>query len=133
MSASSDPIADMLTKIRNAQRAGHTQVDVPSSGIKREIARLLKAEGYIRHYKVIDDEKQGVLRVFLRYGSGKDPLITGIKRISKPGRRVYAKKDNLPNVLGGAGMAILSTSSGIMTDRECRKFGIGGEVICYVW
>lgn len=133
MGQSTDPIADMLTKVRNGYQAKHSQVDVPSSIIKTDIARLLKNGGYIRHYKVIDDEKQGVLRIFLRYGSDGQPLITKVKRVSKPGRRAYTKITSLSPIMRGEGMTILSTSCGIMSDKECRKRNIGGEVICYVW
>ena len=129
----SDPIADMLTRIRNASSVFHDRVDVPASNLKRELARILKEEGYIRDYKVTDDGKQGVLRIYLKYVPPKREVITGIKRISKPGRRVYAKSDQVPRVLGGLGVAVLSTSRGVMTDREARKRRIGGEVICYVW
>ncbi|HAW49363.1 TPA: 30S ribosomal protein S8 [bacterium] len=133
MSRSSDTIGDMLTKIRNAQMAGHREVDIHSSIIKIEIARILKEEGYIRTYKVIDDRKQGVLRVFLRYGPKKEPMITEIMRISKPGKRVYAGKDKIPSILGGHGIAILTTPYGVMTDKDARNRGIGGEVICGVY
>lgn len=129
----SDPIADMLTRIRNASSVFHDSVDVPASNLKKELARILKEEGYIRDYKVNDDGKQGVLRIYLKYVPPKREVITGIKRISKPGRRVYAKSDQVPRVLGGLGVAVLSTSNGVMTDREARKRRIGGEVICYVW
>lgn len=128
-----DPIADMLTRIRNASSVFHDSVDVPASKIKKELARILKEEGYIRDYKVNDDGKQGVLRIYLKYAPPKRQVITGIKRISKPGRRVYAKSDQVPRVLGGLGVAVLSTSRGLMTDREARRQRIGGEVICYVW
>jgi small subunit ribosomal protein S8 len=133
MGQSTDPIADMLTKIRNSCKAKHPQVDLPSSIIKTDIARLLKDEGFIRHYKVIDDEKQGTLRIFLRYGEDDESLITKIKRVSKPGRRAYTKIASLSPIMRGNGLAILSTSAGIMSDKECRKKNIGGEVICYVW
>lgn len=128
-----DPIADMLTRIRNASSVKHESVDIPRSKLKEELARILKGEGFIREYKVIEDDKQGTIRVYLKYDSGKGQVIRGIKRISKPGLRVYANKDEVPRVLGGLGVAILSTSQGIMTDRVARKAGIGGEVICYVW
>ncbi|NLM68648.1 MAG: 30S ribosomal protein S8 [Firmicutes bacterium] len=128
-----DPIADMLTRIRNANSVKHESVDIPASKMKNEVARILKEEGYIRDYKVIDDNKQGILRIYLKYGPNDERVITGIKRISKPGLRVYAKKDEVPRVLGGLGIAILSTSQGIMTDKAARKGNIGGEVICYVW
>lgn len=128
-----DPIADMLTRIRNANIRYRDKVDVPGSKLKLEIARILKEEGYIRDYQWINDKKQGVLRLYLKYGPNKERVITGLKRISRPGLRVYARHDQLPRVLGGLGIAILSTSKGVMTDREARRLGIGGEVLCYVW
>ena len=128
-----DPIADMLTRIRNASSVKHDTVDIPGSKFKVELARILKEEGFIREYKFIEDDKQGNLRVFLKYGAGKERVITGIKRISKPGLRVYANKEEVPRVLGGLGIAILSTSGGVMTDKQARSAGVGGEVICYVW
>lgn len=128
-----DPIADMLARIRNANLIYRDKVDIPGSKLKREIARILKEEGYIRDYQWINDKKQGVLRVYLKYGPNKERVITGLKRISRPGLRVYARHDELPRVLGGLGVAILSTSQGVMTDRQARKLGIGGEVLCYVW
>lgn len=128
-----DPIADMLTRIRNASSVKHESVDIPRSKLKEEIARILKGEGFIKEYKVIEDNKQGTIRVYLKYDAGKGQVIQGIKRISKPGSRVYANKDEVPRVLGGLGVAILSTPQGIITDRTARKAGIGGEVICYVW
>lgn len=129
----SDPIADMLTRIRNASSVFHETVDVPASGLKKEVARILKEEGYIRDYRVEDDGKQGMIRIYLKYAPPKRQVITGIKRISKPGLRVYAKRDAIPKVLGGLGVAILSTSRGVMSDREARRSRVGGEVICYVW
>ncbi|MDD4518512.1 MAG: 30S ribosomal protein S8 [Limnochordia bacterium] len=131
--ALTDPIADMLTRIRNANSAYHEKVDIPASKIKIELARILKEEGYIRDYKVYRDDKQGVLRVFLRYGQNKERVMRGLKRISKPGLRVYANKDEIPKVLGGLGCAVLSTSQGVMTDKAARKHGVGGEVLCYIW
>ena len=128
-----DPIADMLTRIRNASSVKHDTVDIPGSKFKVELARILKEEGFIREYKFIEDDKQGNLRVFLKYGAGKERVITGIKRISKPGLRVYANKEEVPRVLGGLGISILSTSGGVMTDKQARSAGVGGEVICYVW
>lgn len=128
-----DPIADMLTRVRNASFVKHESVDIPRSRLKEDLARILKDEGFIREYKVIEDNKQGIVRVYLKYDSNKGQVIQGIKRISKPGLRVYANKDEVPRVLGGLGVAVLSTSQGIMTDRLARKEGIGGEVICYVW
>ena len=128
-----DPIADMLTRIRNASSVKHESVDIPRSKLKEELARILKDEGFIKEYKVIDDNKQGMIRIYLKYDPAHGAVIKGIKRISKPGTRVYAAKEEVPRVLGGLGVAILSTSKGIVTDRVARKEGIGGEVICYVW
>ena len=128
-----DPIADMLTRIRNANTVTRDVVEVPSSRVKRDIAKILKEEGYIRDYEVSADRKQGVLRLYLKYGPNKQKVITGLKRISKPGLRVYANKDNIPKVLGGLGIAVISTPKGIMADRTDRREGVGGEVICYVW
>ena len=131
--AMTDVIADMLTRIRNANDVGHPEVEIPSSNMKVAIAKVLKEEGYIKDYEVIEDGKQGILKVYLKYGPNKQKVITGIKRISKPGLRIYASKDEIPKVMGGLGTVILSTSKGIMTDREARKQQVGGEVICYVW
>ncbi|HPP31489.1 MAG TPA: 30S ribosomal protein S8 [Soehngenia sp.] len=128
-----DPIADMLTRIRNANNAKHDSVDIPASKIKKEIARILLDEGFIKGFDVIDDGKQGIIRVDLKYGKNGEKTISGIKRISKPGLKVYAKSEELPRVLGGLGIAIVSTSKGIMTDRQARKENVGGEVICYIW
>lgn len=128
-----DPIADMLTRIRNANLVGHEKVEIPGSNIKRSIAEILKREGYIRDAEFVADDKQGVIRVFMKYGKNQERVITGVKRISKPGLRVYASHDNIPRVLGGLGTAILSTSRGIVTDKEARKLHIGGEVLCYIW
>jgi len=128
-----DPIADMLTRIRNANHAKHEFVDIPASKIKKEIANILLEEGYIKGFDVIDDGKQGIIRVELKYQQNKERVITGIKRISKPGLRVYVGKEETPRVLGGLGIAILSTSKGIVTDKKARTQGVGGEVICYVW
>jgi len=128
-----DPIADMLTRIRNASSVKHESVDIPRSKLKEEMARILKDEEFIREYKVLEDNKQGVIRVYLKYDSDKGQVIKGLKRISKPGLRVYANKEEVPRVLGGLGIAILSTSQGIITDSVARKQGVGGEVICYVW
>jgi small subunit ribosomal protein S8 len=129
----SDPIADMLTRIRNANIVRHETVEVPASKIKRDIAEILKKEGFIRDAEYIEDNKQGIIRIFLKYGPNQERVITGLKRISKPGLRVYAKHQELPRVLGGLGIAILSTSKGVMTDKEARQAKSGGEVICYVW
>ena len=128
-----DPIADMLTRIRNANVVKHETVDVPASNMKKELARILLEEGFVRGYDVIEDEKQGIIRIQLKYGQAGERVITGIKRISKPGMRVYAAKDELPRVLGGLGIAVISTSKGILTDKQARKENVGGEVICYVW
>ncbi|MBU5438630.1 30S ribosomal protein S8 [Tissierella sp. MSJ-40] len=128
-----DPIADMLTRIRNGNNAKHDSVDIPASNIKKQLAQILLNEGFIKGYDVIDDGKQGIIRVDLKYGKHNEKVISGIKRISKPGLRVYVKSDEIPRVLGGLGIAILSTSKGIMTDKDARKGEIGGEVICYVW
>ncbi len=132
-----DPIADMLTRIRNANMVYHESVDIPLSKMKLEIAKILKQEGYIKDYEVIDEVVKGtkkpILRIYLKYGPNKERVIQGIKKISKPGRRIYVGKDKLPKVMGGYGIAIISTSSGLMSDVEARKRGLGGEVICYVW
>ena len=127
-----DPIADMLTRIRNANSARHDTVDVPASNMKKSIAQILLDEGYIKSYQIVDDGTQGVIHITLKY-NGKDKVITGLRRVSKPGLRVYVGADELPRVLGGLGTAIVSTSNGVMTDREARKQGVGGEVLCYIW
>jgi len=128
-----DPIADMLTRIRNANSVHHDKVEVPGSKIKTAIIDILKNEGFIKDYEVIADNKQGMIRVILKYGANKEKVISGIKRISKPGLRVYTQKDQLPRVLGGLGIAVISTSKGIMTDKAARKAGLGGEVLAYIW
>lgn len=128
-----DPIADMLTRIRNANMARHEKVEIPASNVKKEIARILKEEGFVRDVEFIDDNKQGLIRVFLKYGADNEFVISGLKRISKPGLRVYAKKNEVPRVLGGLGIAILSTSNGILTDKQARAAQAGGEVLAYVW
>ncbi len=128
-----DPIADMLTRIRNANTAKHETVDIPASNMKKAIAEILNNEGYIKGYQIIEDGKQGVIRVTLKYSANKEKVISGIKRVSKPGLRMYASADELPRVLKGLGIAIISTSKGIMTDREARKQNIGGEVLAFVW
>lgn len=128
-----DPIADMLTRIRNANSARHEFVDIPASNMKKAVADILLKEGYIKSVENIEDGKQGILRVTLKYGANKEKVISGVRRISKPGLRVYAAKDELPKVLGGLGIAIISTSKGIMTDKEARKENVGGEVVAYVW
>lgn len=128
-----DPIADMLTRVRNASSARHEQVDLPASELKIEIARILKEEGYIRGYRILTEGKHRGLRVLLKYTTSGEPAITALQRISKPGVRRYASKDRLPRVLSGLGTAILTTSKGVMTDRQAKQLGVGGEVICYVW
>ena len=128
-----DPIADMLTRIRNANTVGHETVEIPASKMKKAIAEILKAEGFIADYEVIEDNKQGTIKVTMKYGAHKERVISGFKKISKPGLKVYAKADEVPSVLGGLGIAIISTSNGIISDKEARKLGVGGEVICYVW
>ena len=128
-----DPIADMLTRLRNANTVGHETVEIPASKMKKAIAEILKEEGYITDFDVIEDDKQGMIKVTMKYGSNKERVISGIKKISKPGLKVYAKANEVPKVLGGLGIAIISTSKGIVSDKEARKLGVGGEVICYVW
>ena len=128
-----DPIADMLTRIRNANTAGHPSVEIPASKMKKSIAGILTEEGYIKGFDVIEDDRQGMLKVYMKYGTGKERVISGIKKISKPGLKVYAKADEVPRVLGGLGIAIISTSNGVISDKEARKLGVGGEVICYIW
>ena len=128
-----DPIADMLTRIRNANSSKHESVNVPASKLKIEIARILNEEGYINGYEVIDDGLQGIIKITLKYAANKQKVITGLKRVSKPGLRVYAGKDELPRVLRGLGIAIISTSKGIMTDKEARKANVGGEVLAFIW
>jgi len=129
----SDPIADLLTRIRNGVRAEHEKVDIPSSKLKVRITEILKEEGFIKNFRLIEDKKQGMLRVYLKYGPGNEKIISGLVRVSKPGRRVYVGKDKIPSILGGMGVAILSTSQGVMTDRAVRKQQLGGEVLAYVW
>lgn len=128
-----DPIADMLTRIRNANSAKHETVDVPASNIKKAIAEILNEEGYIKGYQVIDDDKQGIIKITLKYGANKEKVISGLKRISKPGLRVYASCEELPRVLKGLGIAIISTSKGIMTDKKARALNVGGEVLAFIW
>lgn len=128
-----DPIADMLSRIRNANNARHKSVDVPCSNIKKEIAKILLDEGYIKGYDVVEDDKQGMIKIDLKYSQDGERVISGLKRISKPGLRVYVKCDDVPKVLGGLGIAIISTSKGIITDKMARQNKVGGEVICYVW
>ena len=128
-----DPIADMLTRIRNANSAKHETVDVPASNMKKAIAEILNEEGYIAGYQVIEDGKQGVIRIALKYGPNKEKVISGLKRVSKPGLRIYAGAEELPRVLKGLGIAIVSTSKGVMTDKAARKQNIGGEILAFVW
>lgn len=128
-----DPIADMLTRIRNACMAKHEKVDIPGSRLKLEIARILKEEGYIKNYKFLKDNKQGVIRITLKYEEDRRPVIEGMERVSRPGRRVYIGAKEIPRVLGGFGIAILSTSRGVMTDRKAREMNTGGEILCKVW
>lgn len=129
----SDPIADMLTRIRNANLVRHESVELPASNVKKQIAEILKREGFIRDAEYVDDNKQGLIRIFLKYGPNNERVITGLKRISKPGLRVYTKASEVPRVLGGLGIAIISTSKGIVTDKEARQSKNGGEVLAYVW
>ena len=133
MAVVTDTIADMLTRIRNANQMRYEEVQVPASNIKKEIARILKEEGFIKDYKIVSEDAQGTIVLTLKYTSKKERVITGLKRISKPGLRVYAKNDEIPKVLNGLGIAVISTSKGIVVDREARKLGLGGEVVCYVW
>ncbi len=128
-----DPIADMLTRIRNAVMIRAEKVDVPASRMKLEIAKIMKEEGFIRAYKILKDKKQGVLRITLKYAADNEAVIAGIKRVSKPGRRVYADKDSIPTVMGGVGISVLSTSRGVLGDKTCRREKVGGEVLCYIW
>ena len=128
-----DPIADFLTRIRNANMVYTEKVEIPASKTKMAMANILKDEGFIKDVEYIEDGKQGIIRVYLKYADSKERVITGLKRISRPGLRVYAKKDELPKVLGGLGIAIVSTANGLMTDKNARKAGLGGEVLCYVW
>ena len=128
-----DTIADMLTRIRNANSAKHPTVDVPASNMKKQIAQILVDEGYIKSFRVIDDDKQGVIRITLKYTENKSQVITGLRRVSKPGLRIYSNSKDMPKVMKGLGIAIVSTSKGIMTDREVRKNNVGGEVLAFVW
>ncbi|HLR20679.1 MAG TPA: 30S ribosomal protein S8 [Tissierellaceae bacterium] len=128
-----DPIADMLTRIKNSNDARHDIVDIPASNMKKEVAQILIDEGFIKNFNIIEDGKQDIIRMNLKYGQNGEKIISGIKKISKPGLRVYVKSNEVPRVLGGLGMAIMSTSNGVMTDKEARKREIGGEVVCYVW
>lgn len=133
MAVVTDTIADMLTRIRNANAMRYTEVSVPASNLKIELARILKEEGFIKEYKVVKNDVQGTIELTLKYGDKKERVITGLKRISKPGLRVYAKSNEIPKVLNGLGIAIISTSKGIMTDKEARKQKLGGEVLAYIW
>ena len=129
----SDPIADMLTRVRNANMVRHEKLELPASNIKKEVAEILKNEGFVKSVEYIEDDKQGVIRMFLKYGQNNERVITGLKRISKPGLRVYAKADEIPRVLNGLGIALVSTSEGVVTDKVARQRGIGGEVLAYIW
>ena len=129
----SDPIADMLTRIRNANMVRHEKLEVPASNMKKEIAEILKREGFVREVEYVEDSKQGIIRIFLKYGQNNERVITGLKRISKPGLRVYAKTNEVPKVLNGLGIALVSTSHGVLTDKEARAKQVGGEVVAYVW
>ena len=133
MGAITDPVADLLTRIRNAARAGHEQVEIPGSRLKLEIVKILAQEKVIRGYQFISDEKQGILRVFLKYGPKREPVVSDLQPVSKPGLRVYAPSTEIPRVMNGMGIAILSTSRCLLPDRECRRQHVGGEVLCYVW
>ncbi|MGM0601899.1 MAG: 30S ribosomal protein S8 [Bacillota bacterium] len=128
-----DPIADMLTRIRNANSVGKDTVDIPASNIKASIGEILKEEGFINDVKVVEKKPQNMIRIYLKYGKDDKKVITGLKRISKPGLRVYVGKDEIPRVLGGLGIAVISSSQGVMTDKQAREAGVGGEVLCYVW
>jgi small subunit ribosomal protein S8 len=128
-----DPIADMLTRIRNANSVGHETVDIPASKMKRSIAEILEDEGYIEKFDMVEDGVQGTIKIKLKYGANNEKVITGIKKISKPGLKVYAKADEVPRVLDGLGIAIVSTSKGVISDKKARELGVGGEVICFVW
>jgi small subunit ribosomal protein S8 len=128
-----DPLADMLTRIRNANKAKHSKVDIPASKMKLSVARILKSEGYIKNYKLIKDRKHGILRIYLKYDEFNEGVIIGLKRMSKPGRRLYVKKDDIPLVLNGMGITVLSTSKGVLADREARKLSVGGELLCSIW
>jgi small subunit ribosomal protein S8 len=129
----SDPVADLLTRIRNGSRAEHEKVDVPSSKLKVRLCEILKDEGFIKNFRVLDDTKQGTLRVYLKYGPGNEKVISGLVRVSTPGRRVYVTHDKIPTILGGMGVTLVSTSRGVLTDRDARKERVGGEVLAYVW
>ena len=129
----SDPVGDMLTRVRNASRAEHEKVDIPSSKLKVRLAEILKEEGFVKNFRLLEDGKQGVLRVYLKYGAANEKMISGMVRVSTPGRRVYVPHDKIPSVLGGMGVTVLSTSRGVLTGRAARKEKVGGEVLAYVW
>jgi small subunit ribosomal protein S8 len=129
----SDPVADLLTRIRNASRAEHEKVDIPSSKLKVRVCEILKEEGFIKNFRVLEDTKQNTLRVYMKYGPGNEKVISGLVRVSKPGRRVYVTHDKVPSILAGMGVAIVSTSRGVVTDRAARQQKVGGEVLAYVW
>jgi len=129
----SDPIADLLTRMRNANQAYHEKVDIPFSKMKQEVVRLIKEEGFVRNYRMLEGQPQGTLRVFLKYGPNRERVIKDLKRVSKPGRRIYTSAESIPKVLNGLGVAILSTSQGIMTGRQASRARLGGEVLCYIW
>ena len=128
-----DTVADMLTRIRNASSAKHDSVDIPASGVKKTIAKILLDEGFVKNFQVIDDKKQGIIRIHLKYGAGKSQVITGVRKVSKPGLRIYANVETMPKVMNGLGVAILSTSKGVMTDKQARREHVGGEVLAFVW
>ena len=128
-----DPIADMLTRIRNANMAKLEKVDVPASKLKIELTKILKEKGFVKSFKVVRDRKQGIIRISMKYLEGQEKAITGLKRVSKPGRRIYADKTKIPRVMGGYGIAVLTTSKGILTDEACRREGVGGEILCNIW
>ncbi|MBC8537106.1 30S ribosomal protein S8 [Feifania hominis] len=128
-----DPIADMLTRIRNANSAKHDTVEVPSSNMKKSIAEILQTEGYIKNYQVMEDDKQGMIKITLKYGPNKSSVITGLRRVSKPGLRIYSNCEDMPRVMRGLGIAIISTSKGVMTDKKARELNVGGEVLAFVW
>jgi len=129
----SDPLADMLTRIRNADMAKHVKVDIPASKMKISMAKILKSEGYIKNFKLLKEQIQGIIRIYMKYHDGNQGVITGLKRLSKPGRRVYVKKKDIPSVLNGMGIAVLSTSKGILTDRQAKEQNVGGELLCSIW
>ncbi len=128
-----DPLADMLTRIRNASMVKHSKVDIPASKMKISVAKILKSEGYIKNYKLLKDRKDGILRIYLKYDGNNEGVIMGLKRMSKPGRRLYVKKEDIPPVLNGMGIAVLSTSKGVLADREAKKLNVGGELLCNIW